>query len=145
MSDNWTPPPGRNPNEPDAEGEQPTEPAKGPARRDGQSPLWWTESTEKQKEYLQPAPPGEQTPLVGPPGSRQNNLTWNLPPYSQPGATPPRRPTGPGPGGAGQGPGGAGQGPGGPAPRATDPSRRARHAGPPSGGVPADGGLQGFG
>jgi putative neutral zinc metallopeptidase len=121
MSDNWTPPPGRNPNEPDPEGEQPTEPAKGPARRDGQSPLWWTESTEKQKEYLQPAPPGEQTPLVGPPGSRQNNLTWNLPPYSQPGATPPRRPADPSPGQA-----------------------RARHAGPPPGGVPPEG-LQGFG
>ncbi|GAA3579964.1 neutral zinc metallopeptidase [Kribbella ginsengisoli] len=127
MSDNWTPPPGRNPNEPDPEGEQPTEPAKGPARRDGQSPLWWTESTEKQKEYLQPAPPGEPTPLVGPPGSRQNNLTWNLPPYSQPGATPPRRPTGPSQPTPGQG-----------------QQPRARHAGPPPGGVPPEG-LQGFG
>lgn len=122
MSDNWTPPPGRNPNEPDPEGEQPTEPAKGPARGDGQSPLWWTESTEKQKEYLQPAPPGEQTPLVGPPGQPgQRNLTWNLPPYSQPGATPPRPPAGSGPAG------------------------RARHAGPPPGGVPPESGFQGLG
>ncbi len=97
MSDNWNPPPGRNPDEPEPEGDQPAgPPAKGPAREGGQSPLWWTESTEKQKEYLQPAPPGDQPPLVGPPGQRPNHLTWNLPPYSQPGSTPPGPPL-PGP------------------------------------------------
>ncbi|WBQ04549.1 neutral zinc metallopeptidase [Kribbella sp. CA-293567] len=158
MSDNWTPPPGRNPNEPEPEGDEPTgRPDEGSARRDGQSPLWWTESAEKQKEYLQPAPPGEQTPLVGPPGQR--NLTWNLPPYSQPGATPPRPPAGnpgatPPPRRAGNpGPGGQpGADAGQPGPGSAGP-RRARHAGAPGPTPPpqqpqpqpAEGGFQGLG
>lgn len=155
MSDNWNPPPGRNPNEPEPEADQPTdEPAPGPARRGGQSPLWWTESTEKQKEYLQPAPPGEKTPLVPPP--HQPNLTWNLPPYSQP--TTPARPTqggptqsGPGGGPAQAGPaqGGPAQsepGQGGPAGPASGGRRVARHAGPPpSGRAPASGATAGGG
>ncbi|WP_085955604.1 neutral zinc metallopeptidase [Kribbella catacumbae] len=174
MSDNWTPPPGRNPDEPEREGDQPTDqPANGPARGDGQSPLWWTESTEKQKEYLQPAPPGEQPPLVGPPGQRPGNLTWNLPPYSQPGATPAGPPQAgrPPAGHAPAGPPPAGPPPAGTAPAGPGPSaggrRGARHAGPPQSGrgtqqpgaaagdsgagwqqpapTPAEGGFQGLG
>ena len=103
MSDNWTPPPGRNPHEPDSEGEQPTDrPAPESPPEDGQSPLWWTASTEKPQEYLQPGPPGDPTqvppqqvpPHQAPPPSgrppaprRPGSLSWNLPPYGQPGTS----------------------------------------------------------
>jgi hypothetical protein len=72
MSDNWNPPPGRSPHEPEPEGDQPDDgPVSGPPRRDGQSPLWWTDSPPEQLEYLKPVEPGPDRPS-GPPHARRS-------------------------------------------------------------------------
>jgi predicted metalloprotease len=57
MSDNWNPPPGREP----ADNDQPAGPPERPAA-DGQSPKWWTESTEPQREFLSDSRPGAAQP-----------------------------------------------------------------------------------
>lgn len=88
MSDNWNPPPGRDPSEP--EGEQPTG-EEGTSRRDGQSPRWWTESTDKQQEYLRPDPQ-HPVPPPAPPGPTQ----WYTPGLSDQPSSHPGAPTGAG-------------------------------------------------
>lgn len=61
----------------------------GSERGDAQSPLWWTESTEKQKEYLQPAPPGEQPPLIPRPPADNSGAGRRARHASGPGPMPP--------------------------------------------------------
>ncbi|TDD14161.1 hypothetical protein E1218_33490, partial [Kribbella turkmenica] len=50
MSDNWNPPPEREP----ADGDQAAGPPEQPAR-DGQSPRWWSGSTDAKREFQDPS------------------------------------------------------------------------------------------
>ena len=57
MSDNWNPPPGREP----ADGDQPAGPPERPAG-DGQSPTWWSEATDAKREFQDPNASQDERP-----------------------------------------------------------------------------------